>query len=281
MNDIRLLALDIDGTILTRDKQLTERTKAAIETAADAGISVALVTGRPFYGIPDELMSLKGLGYVISSNGAVTTDLRQNRILRTANLDPESALEIISVPRAYDLVYAVFLNGIGYSELEPFDRHIRMIDNPGIETYIRKSRRITYDMDGLIRQTENGIENIWLIAHDQDERNDLNRKIREKWTVRTVLTGKVDVEIGSPLADKGMALSELASGLGIEKKEILAIGDSGNDLGMLKAAGVAAAMGNAEENVKRLADIVTGSNSEDGAAMLIETLLNRTEEKTP
>ena len=75
MNDIRLLALDIDGTILTRDKQLTNRTKDAIEAAADSGIAVALVTGRLFYGIPDELVSLRGLEYVISSNGAVTTDI--------------------------------------------------------------------------------------------------------------------------------------------------------------------------------------------------------------
>ena len=86
MNTIRLLALDIDGTILTREKQLTDRTKAAIESAAAAGIVVALVTGRPFFGIPDELMSLMGLSYVISSNGAVTTNLLENRILRTAYL---------------------------------------------------------------------------------------------------------------------------------------------------------------------------------------------------
>ena len=87
-NDIKLLALDIDGTILTREKKLTERTRATIESAADAGIAVALVTGRPFYGIPDELMSLKGLGYVISSNGAVTMDLARCACLRSANLDP-------------------------------------------------------------------------------------------------------------------------------------------------------------------------------------------------
>lgn len=273
MKNIRLLALDIDGTILTREKQLTDRTKAAIEAAADAGIVVALVTGRPFYGIPDELMSLKGLGYVISSNGAVTTELVKKRIRRSANLDSETALEIIAVPRVYDLVYAVFTDGIGYTELEPFDRHLSMIDNPGIETYIRKSRRITYDMDKLLRNAENGIENIWLIAHDRDERDELNRQIREKWNVQTVLTGEADIEIGSPLADKGMALTELASALGIVKEEILAIGDSDNDIGMLKAAGKAVAMGNAEKSVKSIAHLVTGSNHEDGAADVIEKLL--------
>ena len=273
MNHIRLLALDIDGTILTREKQLTDRTKAAIEAVVDAGIAVALVTGRPFYGIPDELMTLRGLGYVISSNGAVTTDIRENRILRTATLDSETVLEIISVPRDLDLIYAVFANGIGYTEMEPFDRHLSMIDNPGLETYIRKSRRITYDMDGLLRNAQNGVENIWLITHDQRERDELNRQIREKWNVRTVLTGKIDIEIGSPLADKGMAISEIAAGQGIVKDEILAIGDSDNDIGMLKAAGTAVAMGNAQESVKNIAHIVTGSNHEDGAAQVIEKFL--------
>ena len=150
MSDIRLLALDIDGTILTKEKKLTDRTKTAIESATDAGITVALVTGRPFHGIPDELISLKGLRYVISSNGAVMTDLVQCVCLRIANLDPEPALEITDMLRKLDLVYAVFVDGIGYCELEPFNRHIGMIDNPGLEAYIRKSRRITYDMNRVI-----------------------------------------------------------------------------------------------------------------------------------
>ena len=273
MNDIRLLALDIDGTILTNEKKLTDRTNAAIEAAADAGIAISLVTGRPFFGIPDELLSLKGLGYVISSNGAVTTDLAQNRILRTATLESETAIEIISVPRRYDLVYAVFIDGVGYSELEPLERHIRMIDNPGIETYIRKSRRITYDMDGVIRFAPHGVENIWFICHDRNERDMLSHEISDKWNIRTVVTWKTDVEIGNPEADKGLAIKALAASLGIGKNEVMAIGDNGNDIGMLKAAGIAVAMGNAEDEVKSIADMVTGSNEEDGVAMVIEKLI--------
>ena len=273
MYDMKLLALDIDGTILTSEKRLTDRTRAAIESASDAGIAVALVTGRPFYGIPDELMALKGLGYVISSNGAVMTDLLHNACLRTANLDPELAREIIGLLRVLDLVYAVFVDGVGYCELEPFNRHIGMIDNPGLETYIRRSRRITYDMEGVIRAAEKGVENIWFIAHDQAERDELNREINSRWCVRTVLTGKADVEIGSPEADKGLALSKLAEHLSVDKSGILAIGDNNNDMGMLKAAGVAVAMGNADDEVKRVADIITDNNNADGAAKVIEQIL--------
>ena len=205
MKEIRLLALDIDGTILTREKRLTNRTRAAIEAAADAGIAVSLVTGRPFCGIPEELLSLKGLGYVISSNGAVTTDLKLRRILRSANLDPETALEIISIPRTHALVYAVFMDGMGFSEPEPFERHLGMIDNPGLETYVRGSRRVTCNLEGDIRKARNGVENIWFIARDRQERDALNRQICERWNVRTVLTEKTDLEIGCLQADKGLA----------------------------------------------------------------------------
>ena len=273
MNDIKLLALDIDGTILTREKKLTERTRAAIESAADSGLAIALVTGRPFHGIPDELMSLKGLGYVISSNGAVMTDLKRNMCLKTANLDPEPAMEIIGLLRVLDLMYAAFVEGVGYCELEPYKRHLGMINNPGIETYIRKSRRITYDMEGIIRSAKNGVENIWFIAHDQTERDELNREIKKKWPVRTVLTGKVDVEVGNMEADKGLALSMLAKHLLVDTSGIMAIGDNDNDVGMLKSAGVAVAMGNADDAVKRIADIITDDNNSDGAAKVIEQLL--------
>ena len=273
MSDIRLLALDIDGTILTKEKKLTDRTKTAIESATDAGITVALVTGRPFHGIPDELISLKGLRYVISSNGAVMTDLVQCVCLRIANLDPEPALEITDMLRKLDLVYAVFVDGIGYCELEPFKRHIEMIDNPGLEAYIRKSRRITYDMNRVIGSSKNGVENIWFIAHEQAERDELNREINEKWNVRTVLTGMVDVEIGSPEADKGLSLSKLAEYLSVDKSGIMAIGDNDNDIGMLKAAGIAVAMGNADDEVKRIADIISDDNNSDGAAKVIEQII--------
>ena len=273
MSDIRLLALDIDGTILTKEKKLTDRTKTAIESATDAGITVALVTGRPFHGIPDELISLKGLRYVISSNGAVMTDLVQCVCLRIANLDPEPALEITDMLRKLDLVYAVFVDGIGYCELEPFNRHIGMIDNPGLEAYIRKSRRITYDMNRVIGSSKNGVENIWFIAHEQVERDELNREINEKWNVRTVLTGMVDVEIGSPEADKGLSLSKLAEYLSVDKSGIMAIGDNDNDIAMLKAVGIAVAMGNADDEVKRIADIITDDNNSDGAAKVIEQII--------
>lgn len=265
-----MIALDIDGTILTKQKTLTNRTRKAIETAIAQNIAVALVTGRPLQGVPECLTAIRGLRYVITSNGAVTTDLTDWKILRLATLDSGTALDILEIPRKLDLVYTAFIDGIGYVEMEPFDRHIRMFQGTPIETYIRKSRRITFDLDAQIRSSENGVENIWFIAHDLNERDVLNGRIRERWNVRTVMTGRTDIEIGSAEADKGQAVTALASVLKIGREQVLAIGDSGNDLGMLRSAGISVAMGNADEEVKEIADIVTAGNDEDGAAIILE-----------
>ena len=134
-------------------------------------------------------------------------------------------------------------------------------------------------MEGVLRASRNGVENIWFIAQDKAERNELNREINNKWNVRTVMTGKADVEIGSPEADKGLALSKLAEHLSVDKSGIMAIGDNDNDMGMLKAAGIAVAMGNADEEVKRIADIITDGNNDDGAAKVIEKFLSGEESR--
>ena len=130
MSAIKLLALDIDGTILTTDKKLTIRTRKAMEEAIAREIKIVLVTGRPLYGIPEDLLEIPGLDYAISSNGAVTTDLRTNTVLRRANLDADTALNIVEIPRKLDLIYAVFIDGVGYSELEPYERHLKLIQWP-------------------------------------------------------------------------------------------------------------------------------------------------------
>ena len=273
MRRIELLALDIDGTILTVNKKLTLRTEAAIRSAIGQGISVVLVTGRPFCGIPTELLSIPGIDYVITSNGAVTTDLHQHKTIRKANIDAETAISILQVPRKYNLIHAVFINGIGYCEKDSFERHLKLIEGKAIVSYIRQSRRIISCLDDLILTATHGVENIWFIVIEPQLRQKLYRMIPEHWNVRAVNTSQTDIEVGNYLADKGYAISELARQIGISRDRILAVGDSGNDIGMLQSAGISVAMGNAEEEIKSIADYITDTNEEDGAAKVIEHVL--------
>ena len=141
------------------------------------------------------------------------------------------------------------------------------------ERYIRKSRKGTDSIDDLIDQSDVGVENIWFMSHSQEERDELNQLIHSRWKVQTVLTAVTDVEVGSLQADKGLALEDLSARLGVLKEEILAIGDNENDLGMLRSSGITVAMGNSTDSVKKMAMILTDTNEEDGAAKVIEEIL--------
>ena len=273
MNTIKLIAVDLDGTLLTNSKQLTERTRSAVANALDAGICVVPVTGRPMSGIPGEVLCIPGIRYVISSNGAVTEDLTAGEKLRSALLDADTAAAIAEIPMRLGLIHSVFIDGTGFCEPPFFEKQLERFRGTPVETYVRRSRKITADLQTLIRQTGYGVENIWIMAGDGAERDALDRMIRETWQVQTVLTAAQDIEVGSPEADKGKALAALADRLGIRKEEILAVGDNENDLGMFRAAGMAAAMGNASDSVKQAACMVTDTNEQDGAAKVIETVI--------
>ena len=273
MNPYKLLALDLDGTVLTNDKRVTERTKEALCAAAQAGMQIALVTGRPHSGLPEELLSLPGIGYAITSNGAVSLDLSSGRKIRTALMPGAIALEILRAPMEAGLIYNVFIDGIGYSDRAAFERLLERFDGTVLEDYVRRSRRSSDDIAALTANDPDGIENIWIMGRDPAERDHLADLIRQKWLLAPVLTARNDLEVGAPEADKGLALSDLAALLQIKKDEILAFGDNENDLGMFRAAGTSVAMGNASSYIRQQASLVTGTNEQDGVAGFLEQLL--------
>ena len=276
---VKLLALDLDGTILTDEKHVTERMGKALRAAVGEGMITVYVTGRPLTGIPDELMVIPHIRYAITSNGAVTTDLETQERLRGAYLNDEDAKEIARIPMERNLIHSVFVDGIGYCEQDYFKDQWALYMGTKHEMYIRKSRRGTDSIDELIDQSDVGVENIWFMSHSKEERDELDALIHSRWQVQTVLTAVTDVEIGSVQADKGLALEDLASRLGIVKEEILAIGDNENDLGMLRSSGITVAMGNATDSVKTMAMVLTDTNEEDGAAKVIEEILQSRKRK--
>ena len=271
---IRLLALDLDGTLLTNDKQLTARTKEALLAAADAGILPVIVTGRPLSGLPKAVRDLSCVRYVITSNGASTEDLTSGETLRSACLDAGAAAEIVRIPMERGLIHSVFIDGIGYCEPDYLELQYSFFHGTPQEEYVRNSRKTTDDIGALIRNHPDSVENIWCIANDREERDEIDRIIHAGWQVQTVLTALRDVEVGSMEADKGTAVTELAARFGIRKEEILAIGDNDNDLAMFRAAGTTVAMGNAPEYVKNKTSFVADTNERDGAAKVIEAILS-------
>lgn len=288
--EIKLIALDLDGTVLTDEKTITPRTAKAIAGAAKRGIEVVPVTGRPLSGIPEDLLKIPGIRHMITSNGAITaklsgtekfafsgapaacTAVTEYSSLRCEFIYRRSAESIIRLCLERSLTFNIFIDGVGYALPDSCSRLIERFTGTPLDDYVRKSRCPVDDVPALMREKGSRVENIWIKTKDQAERDKLDRLIR-RYDVNTVLTAPTDVEVGSSLADKGLALSALAKALGFSRSQILAMGDNDNDLGMLRAAGTAVAMGNATASVIAMADLTAASNQEDGVAQILEQLL--------
>ena len=270
--DIGVIAFDLDGTLLRDDKSISERTGKALTAAAVSGRIIVPVTGRPLSGVPEEILSIPGIRYVISSNGAVTTDVYEGKTLREALIDTEDAVSIIGEAGRPGCVYTVFCQGYGYSDPETLKRIKDHYCASPLLGYILKTRKAADDIAKVLEMS-GGAENIWIMAKDASQRDELCRIISSSGRLRTVRASDRELEAGHALADKGLALRDLCGMLGSDCKAALSFGDSDNDRGLADVSGIFAAVANAAGDMTRRADLITASNNDDGPAQVIERLL--------
>ncbi|MCR4894729.1 MAG: Cof-type HAD-IIB family hydrolase [Eubacteriales bacterium] len=269
--DIGVIAFDLDGTLLRDDKSMSERTEKALAAAAVSGRIIVPVTGRPLSGVPEEILSIPGIRYVISSNGAVTTDVSEGKTLREALIDTADAIRIIGEAGRQGCVYTVFCSGYGYSDPGTLKKITDHYSSSPLLGYILKTRRTADDIAKVIEKS-GGAENIWIMASDAYQRDELCRIISSSG-LRTVRASDRELEAGDALADKGLALRDLCGMLGADCSAALSFGDSDNDRGLADVSGIFAAVANAAGDLAQRADLITNSNNDDGPAQVIEKLL--------
>jgi Cof subfamily protein (haloacid dehalogenase superfamily) len=269
---IKMVATDLDGTLLRSDGTVSERSRAALRAAAEVGLPVVFVTGRPPRWL-DILVNPTGYrGIAVGANGAVLYDMTTERIVSAHLLEPQLLVELGSELRAAfpDVAFAVEYGG-GFAA-EPGYVHDWEINPP----YDRRGVPIAEPKIGGLTEivAEPAVK---LLAKDRDADPDA---FLEAATAivgpRATVTHSSSfglVEISAYGVTKATGLAELAGGRGIDAHEVLAIGDMPNDVPMLRWAGRAYAVANAHPEVVAVADEVIGSNDDDAVATLIEKLL--------
>ena len=269
-HNIRLIGLDLDGTLLTEDKTLSVRTKAVLTRAIAKGITIVPVTGRPLAGLPPVVRSFPGIRYSIHSNGAAVYDLAEKKCLHGELLPPSVAGRILSLVDDPGAICEVFTEGYGYAD--PFGRSLREKRYQGtvLMPYIQESRRVVPSLDEFLQQISTGIENVSVIGTSQKHCQDLVKRLLSIEGIRVVVPSPSNLEVGAARSDKGLALLSLAEYLGIPRQSVMAMGDSDNDVGLLKSAGLSVAMGNASPHVREVSMHVTDDNEHDGVAKAIE-----------
>lgn len=269
MNDLRLISFDMDGTVLNSAKQMTEVTKEVMRAAADRGIILLPNTGRSLMALQSVLPKELQVRYISSLNGAVITDNKTGRDICRSYLSKSMIEQLWAVKGLLHCEICAVIRDYYYGENGI--RHIPGIPICTGEAQERFAARIR----------EKGLRSVLLSEDCFTEKLIMTFScLEDKERAVSLLSlfpdlsvcyaNKFNLEINASNVSKGRALQLIAGKLNISSEEILAIGDSDNDLSMLAQAGISVAMGNAEEKVKRVVSYITADNDADGAAMAIQ-----------
>lgn len=278
MKKIRMIALDLDGTVFDGDKKVTKHTQEILEEAIRRGIVVFPCTGRPWTGIPEEIRKIRGMKYAVTSNGARTVKFDTGETIRENCLSHRKTMELIDAAIASpEGVWEIYVDGKCYADADTY----RIIQSPDINQamldYIRKTRNLVKNLRDWAEKEGVRTEKL----HMMFERTDLRDRCMEKFQtfpdIDISYASTFNLEINDISCSKGRGILDLAEYLGIDRDEIMACGDSRNDWPMLRDAGFAVVMGNADEETKKLADFVTKSNEEDGVAYAVEKFVLKTQ----
>ncbi len=273
---IKLLALDIDGTLLNRKSKVTPRVRAALDQAQAQGVHIALVTGRRFSSARPVVQELELAIPLVSHNGALTKNITTLETIQYHPFENATACDVIRLGREFqaDIICCDDPHGLGTMVLEGISP-----ENRALEMYLKKYWDAVVEVPDLLAYLQH--DPIQIMFSGTCDRMDhfcaqLETSIGTQAKVFQTRYRQFDltiVDVISPAASKGEAVAELARTYNIAQAEVMAVGDNHNDLPMLRYAGLGVVMANAEDELKQLGFEITASNEEDGVAVAIEKFI--------
>ena len=273
MKNIRLVASDLDGTLLNKNKEITPRLFEALEKLDELGIYFVPSTGRPFGTVPKAIKELPFLKYVITSNGATIYDATEQKNIIENYLTPEAVDAVIEVAKELPIITEYFIEGKAfiakavYDDLSPFDL------TESHEFYIKNSRTPVEDFWNEMKRNNTVLENINLVFKDMELRKEVWDRLKALGLASVTAATTKNIEITSLYATKAQALEKLCEVLGFSRENVLAMGDGDNDMPMIQFAGIGVAMANGEEHIKQAADIIADDCNDFGAAKILEQII--------
>jgi len=268
---IKLIASDLDGTFLKDDKTIPEENLKAFEACAAKGVEIVPATGRLVAGIPEEIRNLSGVRYVIGTNGALITDLWENKEISACRIKNELAVSILMLAQNSkdDIMYDAYIDGLGYTSEYFYEHADKYAPSAAVAKLIRKTRQPMENHVSAVKNSGKDVEKVNMFFVSMEARQRMREMLAQIPGIFVSSSLPNNLEINAVGADKGSALLRLAEYLGISREETMAFGDGENDVTMIRNAGIGVAMENGEDCVKAVADHITCSNNENGVAEAI------------
>lgn len=284
--DIKLVALDIDGTLFDSHGLISERTVNAIKKCTDKGIYVVFSTGRDYEALPLLQVAGSGMRYAITTNGSALYELGTRKCLWENTMTTEDIELVLKYSDGRDIFPFLFIDGRGYAKRDDYGIFKRVAWPEHLKTDTRKNMNLVDDLEALVRNSDRGVQKGAILfpslqdAHINPEGSRLTgwdeaRAYLDNIPgIHAVDGGCDNLEFNRSDTTKASGLRQLCHLLNVPVEATIAIGDSENDLEVLKTAGTGVAMANAPDEVKAHADYVTASNDDDGVARVLERLVD-------
>lgn len=286
----KLVAIDLDGTMLNQYGIVTQKTKNSIKKAQENGIEIMIASGRPIDSVKTISKEIGSENYFISGNGSIIYDIKKDEIIYENVLKKQKALEIIKICEENSIFYNV------YTEKEIIAKNLQYNVLYYHKENLTKSEEdkthvnIVEDIYDYIEKTDSKVLKVMICDKHQTIFNAIIRKLKEVEDIevlevshmsrKIIRQGTEEIpieyfytEISAKNVDKWTALEFLKEKLQISSEEIVAIGDNVNDKKMIEKSGYGIAMGQSAPQIKEIADYVTDSNVDDGVANALDKLL--------
>ena len=267
----KLIAFDLDNTLLNTKKEVTPETLRVLKLAAELGIEIVPVTGRAWNAVPDAVKSMEFVRYAVTLNGAEIVDVKNGVTIAEALLPVERGITLCHVFDDLGLVYDCIAGGTRYMKRECWDR-IESVSMGEWQTKIMRSSSTPIDDIIAAVSGTKGIQKMQIYTIDSELRENLLKAFPVVFP-KLLFTSSVanNIEINDPKANKGDGMRLLAEKLNIPVSATMAFGDGLNDLSMIRTAGIGVAMENACKELIEIADHVTSDCDHDGVAEGIKT----------
>lgn len=268
--DIKVIALDLDGTLLLPDKTLSEENRQILLRASqEKNVHIVLATGRTYSGIRKILEWIPCIRYVVMSNGAVVQDTWTGEVISEYLVNTKDALSFYDYAASQKLTIDFFHEGNRFVPAD-WDTCINEMEvSEGTKQLLLSNCTRVEDQRGYLAGLP-GVEKISVRFQNENRKDEVYAKIKEMFPQFKICSSlSTNIEANCNYVTKAAGLQDLVSHLGLGMDSVMAFGDSGNDYDMILSAGIGVAMGNAEAEIKKIADKITRDNTEDGVAYMV------------
>ncbi|MFD2617775.1 Cof-type HAD-IIB family hydrolase [Terrilactibacillus laevilacticus] len=283
---MKLIAIDLDGTLLTRERKISETNIKALKEAQRQNIQITIATGRASFDVNTKLREIGLEANIIGTNGA-SVHTQDGKLLYSAKLNKPSIMKDIKWLLDQHFYIGIYTQDIIFvptdgvdwlqEELDHLKKHEERAE--GFQEATRRDYYRTLDRIDELQDPRIDITKVLVFSNDDEKLARGRQHFSDQMDVNMVTSGTGNFEIMANGVSKGHALKLLAKHLNIQLDQTVAIGDNYNDLSMFEVAGISVAMGNAYQDIKEACQMITKRCEEDGVAYAINQLLKENAKK--